>query len=620
MIRHPAVVRLLTTLAITALGAPLCAQWPTNPAANFALADFTGEQTLTKVATTSDGGAWLGWFDQRSGGYAVYVQRVDAAGVEQFAHGGILVSNNPQSTSLVDWDLICDSLDFCVLAFTDTRAGGDLDCYAYRIAPNGAQVWGANGVPLSNNGDYEPNPRICEASDGDFVFTWANTALHTIQVQRLDPAGNPQFAGDGIAIPGDAGANPGFVRIAAADNGNVILSWVRTTAFSGNKHVHMQKVDTLGNQVWNGGTRIAVFDSGSVPIAHEPRLLADGAGGAICAWHFAAGSLFSVRVQHVLANGTEDYAHNGTDVSTSANSKFEPAIVWQPALPAVLVSWNERNVGQTMWGIFAQRIDAGGTLGWGPTGVQLRAIDTIEKFAPVAAPFGSFGITTAVLETSLGLQQRQVTLFGLDGTGAPLFVPHAASTVPSDKLRLALATTPSGTSVLAWTDRRSDGGDVYLHAADASGSRTITLGSTAPYGCGVNPAGSLVATGRPAIGMAAGFELSNPLGTQPAGTLGVVFFCLTAAPGFPCGVVLPGFGMAGPSANGEVLVDINGPYIPLLGIYAGPSTVLPLGYSLPLDVTMLGDQLYAQGAIMDFAPAAPIVFGLSNGIALQLGS
>jgi hypothetical protein len=602
------------------LTAPLTAQWPTSSGTNLAIADFTGEQVVNKIATTSDGGAWLGWFDQRGGSYAVYVQRLDAAGVEQFAHGGILASNNPQSTSLVDWDLICDSLDFCVLTFTDTRAGGDLDVYAYRIADNGAMLWGPNGVTLSNNGDFEANPRVCEASNGDFVFTWANSVLKTVQVQRLDQGGTPSFAGDGLAIPGDVGASPGFVRVAAADNGAVILSWVRTTAFSGNKHVHMQKVDALGNQLWNGGTRIAVFDGGSVPIAHEPRLLPDGSGGAICAWHFAAGSLFSVRVQHVLANGTEDYPHNGVDVSTSANSKFDPALVWQPSLPAALVVWNERNVAQTTWGIFAQRIDSGGTLGWGNGGVQVRAIDTIEKFAPVAAAYGSFGVSAAVLETSLGAQQRQVTVFGLDNTGTALFPPTAASTVPSDKLRLGIAATPSGTSVVSWTDKRTDGGDVFLHALDAGGGSTITLASAVPYGCGVNPPGSLVAVGRPAIGMESGFLLSNPLGTQAAGLIGAVFLCVQAAPGLPCGVVVPGFGMAGPGANGEILVDIGQPNLALAGTYGGPGTMMPVSYALPLDKVLLGLPLYAQGAVIDLAPGTPMMFGVSNGLLLTLGS
>jgi hypothetical protein len=102
-----------------------------------------------------------------------------------------------------------------VLAFTDTRAGGDLDVYAYRVAPNGTFVWGANGLALSNNADYEPNPRVVEAGDGDFVFVWQNTVARTLQLQRVTPAGSPQFPGDGLAIPGETGATPGFVRLVA---------------------------------------------------------------------------------------------------------------------------------------------------------------------------------------------------------------------------------------------------------------------------------------------------------------------------------------------------------------------------------------------------------------------
>src|SRR4030095_7832638 len=172
----------------------LHAQWSTSPATNLPVADGVGEQALPKVAILSDGGCYVGWFDNRSGAYAVSRQRLDAAGVEQWPHGGILVSANPQSTSLVDWDLICDSQDHCVLTFTDTRAGGDLDVYAYRIAPNGAFVWGNNGMTLSNNGDYEPSPRVCETSGGLFAFAWTNTGTLTIQYQRLYQNSTPDYA------------------------------------------------------------------------------------------------------------------------------------------------------------------------------------------------------------------------------------------------------------------------------------------------------------------------------------------------------------------------------------------------------------------------------------------
>lgn len=614
--------------ALLALTAPLLAQWPTTPGTNLPVGDAAGEQVVPKLAATADGGCYLAWFDSRSGGYAVYLQRLDAAGNEQWPHGGLLVSGNPQSTSLVDWDLIASG-DDCVLTFTDTRAGGDLDVYAYRIDATGAFLWGANGVALSNNGDYEPNPRVVEASDGDFVFVWPNTGTATLQMQRLDPAGNPRFPTNGIAIPGDAGAVPAFARIAAGgSNGEVIVSWVRTLSFSGNKHVHAQKFDSAGNALWNGGTRLAVFDQASVPIAHEPRLVADGSGGAWCAWHYAQGQQYFIRTQHLLANGTEGFVHNGVDVSASANSRFDPAIVADGG-NGLFVSWNERNVAQTSWGIFAQRLDATGAPQWGATGVTLMPINTVVKFAPVAAPQGD-GLATAVLVESLGLLQKAVVLFGVAGDGSLRWSPAtSASTFASDKLRLALATSPGGRSLLAWTDQRSGAADVYAQAVELGGAVGLPhgLGTITPYGCGTNPAGSLVATtspagsGRPTPGEAVQLDLTNPLGTQAAGAAGFLVYGLQAAPGFPCGIPLPGFGMAGAGQPGELLIDPGQPYvITFAGIWGGGSTVVTTFFAVPFDGALLGLSLYAQGLMVDLQPGAAIPFGLAGAVALQIGS
>lgn len=78
-----------------------------------------------------------------------------------------------------------------MLTFTDTRAGGDLDVYAYRLLPDGTFLWGPNGVALSDNGDYEANPRVVEADDGAFVFTWIEGGTASLQLQRLDAGGTP---------------------------------------------------------------------------------------------------------------------------------------------------------------------------------------------------------------------------------------------------------------------------------------------------------------------------------------------------------------------------------------------------------------------------------------------
>src|SRR6185436_3238652 len=208
------------------LSSSLRAQWSGNPAQNLAVGDANGDQAVAKIAATGDGKTWIGWFDQRSGSYAVYVQLLGADGSETFPHNGLLVSSNPQSSSLVDWDLKADSQGNCVLAFTDTRAGTDLDVYAYRISPSGTFLWGANGVTLSSNSDYEPSPKIAETSDGNFVVDWPripNSGTGSIRVQKLDANGVPQFAADGIPIQGGTNEHPAFCDVVAADAGGYVV-------------------------------------------------------------------------------------------------------------------------------------------------------------------------------------------------------------------------------------------------------------------------------------------------------------------------------------------------------------------------------------------------------------
>ncbi|MFN9705502.1 MAG: hypothetical protein ACK595_11870 [Planctomycetota bacterium] len=602
------------------LAAVASAQWPTTSSPNLPIGDFANEQVVNKVAATPDGGCYVGWFDNRNGGYAVWLQRFDAAGVEQWQHGGILVSNNPQSTSLIDWDLLADRFGHCVLTFTDTRAGGDLDVYAYRVTPAGAQTWGANGVTLSTNPDFDGNPRVCEAGDGDFVFVWSNSTTRTIQMQRLDLAGAPRFPGDGVAIPGDTGQSPAFARPVAASplDGSVVVSWVRATSFSAAKHLHAQKFDALGQPLWNGGVRLPVFDQVSLPIAFDPRIASDGQGGAIFAWHFAVGSAFSARVQRVTAAGSEVFPHNGVDVSTNTNSKFDPAIVWQPATQSIQVAWNERNTAQTTWGIGAQSIDASGARQWGATGVSLLPIDTVTKFAPVAARVGA-GMAVAVLVEDLGLLRTSVQLFGVDAAGGPRHAAVVASSFASDKLRLGLAATPSGTSLLAWTDQRTGAADVYGAAVDVAGNLGVTLATATVLGC-TSPANSLIASGRPALGATIALGASNTLGSQGAGsTLAFVYLGGGPAPGGPCGLALPGFGMA-PGQPGELLLDPGLPNVGLFaGVWTGPgATALP--FAAPLQSSLLGLDVFAQGLLVDLAPATSVPFALTNGLRLRLGS
>ena len=120
----------------------LFSQWSSNPNQNLQVCDASGEQLLPKIGNTSDNGCFIAWFDNRSNGYAVYVQRLNALGEKQFTDDGLLVSNFPQSSSLVDWDMIVDDSDNAIIVFTDTRNGGSINPFSYKISSSGNFLWG----------------------------------------------------------------------------------------------------------------------------------------------------------------------------------------------------------------------------------------------------------------------------------------------------------------------------------------------------------------------------------------------------------------------------------------------------------------------------------------------
>src|SRR5262245_1821552 len=125
-------------LVVAALPRPAAAQWVDDPMVNLEIADGPNEQTQVKLAPTSDGGTYVGWFDNATGGYDVRLQRLDPAGNELWPHNGVLIADRGFS-STTDWDLAVDAGDEAYLTFRDDRLTG-IQITATRVNGSGAQV------------------------------------------------------------------------------------------------------------------------------------------------------------------------------------------------------------------------------------------------------------------------------------------------------------------------------------------------------------------------------------------------------------------------------------------------------------------------------------------------
>src|SRR5688572_26097352 len=112
------------------------AQWTPDSTINTTVADVASvEEIAPMMATTSEGFTYVSWFtlNQSTNMYELYMQLLDTVGVELWAPGGLLISNQPQSQTIFRYDLKVDNLDNAVVAFQDLRQGTDYTIVVYKL-------------------------------------------------------------------------------------------------------------------------------------------------------------------------------------------------------------------------------------------------------------------------------------------------------------------------------------------------------------------------------------------------------------------------------------------------------------------------------------------------------
>ena len=154
---------------------------------------------------------------------------------------------------------------------------------------------------------------------------------------------------------------------------------------------------------------------------------------------------------------------------------------------------------------------------------------------------------------------------------------------------------------------------------------TLPLKSAAalPYGCGVNTPGSLtLMSGLPSLGDVVRFGIDNPLASQPVGSLPLLSIALAPDPAFPCGTSIPGWGMAGGGAPGELLLSTLSPN-PLLLLagppWTGPGNPAPIALAIPSNPALLGLSLYTQGFLFDATLSGTPFLTVTDAVELRVG-
>ena len=578
--RVSALLAALLFLAPTAL-----AQWGSDPALNLAVGDAVGDQAQAKLEATPDGGVWTSWFDGGASGYDVRVQRLDADGVEALPHNGVLVADRSFS-STQDYGLDLHASGGALLAFRDDRPGG-VQISAARVAADGTQPWGVLGVQLTATGAFVAAPKIAGTADGGCVVAWTQDS--TVRLQRLSSAGVPQWAADVVLTP--AAGSYSVSDLHAAGN-HVILSMVlQTGGFGSPRQLRAQRYDALGAPQW-GAAPVVVFDANSLQFGNFPSFVPDGSGGGVFAW-YTNGPL-QCWAQRILSNGSEGFPHNGVAVSTNGvQIRVNPTAAFDADSGTTIVSWVEQNALQSQFGLSSQKLSATGNRLWGPEGVVHipLGVEEIGNVRNLTSADGSFVFWISA--PAFG----QDTVHGrrLASDGSTDVGPFDVASTVSDKLRLTATTTTKGQAVLAWTDARTDSGDLYAQNVNCDGSLGPPSTSAPWTDLGQGLAGTL------------GVPVLAGDGTLCPGDAFTVSLT-NALPNSSATLVL-GLSLLGLPLKGGVLVP--NPDLLFFGLPTGPGGSIVLPSTWPATLPS-GFELYIQYWIAD--AAAPKGYAASNGL------
>ncbi len=423
---------------------------------------------------TGDGGFYISWFDNSTGGYDVYLQRLDAAGDEQWAHNGVLVADRTYS-STQDYGLSIDTGGNALLAFRDNRSGSD-EITVAKVSPDGTLLWGADGVQVATGPNFFAAPKVAGTTDGNVVVAW--TSDDSVAAQKLDPTGTALW-GAGVTLSSASDSfSVGDLR--ASDAGTAIVSFVASPVFW-TRHLWAQKLAAADGALLWGAGHVQVYDGGSsLQMGNWPPFVSDGAGGAVFSWYITSPSL-QCRVQRILANGSEAFAHQGVEVSTNATQqRVGPRAAFLPSTQEIVVFWTEENLGQSQWGLYGQKLDAGGVRQWDDSGRELMPISPVQ-IRDIATLAFNDGAMVAWIHSD-GLGNDPVYAIRVDTNGDFAWSPPITEVdiLPTESSRLVGALSSQGFAAYAWSDGGFSDGDILAQNVNGDGS----LGPAAIFGDG----------------------------------------------------------------------------------------------------------------------------------------
>jgi hypothetical protein len=339
---------------------------PTWPLNGTTVCAAPREQISPIIVPDGAGGAFIVWIDDRASvnvgdNQDVYAQHVLASGLVDPAwpvNGApVTTAPKPQTSPAVT----LDGVGGIFVAWSDLRTGNPgMDLLAQHVLGSGVvdPAWPAGGLGLSTAPGSQAGPRMIQDGANGAIVAWTDTRDGTNEIfaQRFLVSGTiaPGWPVNGRAVSVN-GTDEVAPTLASDGTHGAIVAWG-----GGNSGHH----NMLAQHLLDSGVLDPTWLATGVRLGFGPAeeteqvMVPDGAGGAIVAWTES----FDIFAQHVLASGVLDaaYPRRGRTICNADSLQRNPKIVVDGAGGAI-VAWRDSRGGDD--DIYAFQIPAAGTVG-----------------------------------------------------------------------------------------------------------------------------------------------------------------------------------------------------------------------------------------------------------------
>ncbi|HVO76809.1 MAG TPA: FlgD immunoglobulin-like domain containing protein [Candidatus Bathyarchaeia archaeon] len=413
--------------------------WPANgnPVCN-----YNNSQSSPLVVTDGSGGAIVAWQDFRSNNVLdVYAQRVNSSGYGIWTANGVAICTGQMDLTLSQ--MIADGSGGAIIVWSDRR-NANYDIFAQKINSTGAIQWAANGATVCSTGMSQLNPALTSDGSGGAIITWQDNRsdANDIYAQRITSAGAAQWTANGVVVC-SAAQSQRDPQIVPDGSGGAIIAWTdhRNTL---DDDVYAQRLDASGAPQWTAdGVGVASWVAGDQSGC---RTIPDGSGGAIVAWldtrNDATADIYAERID---ASGAGLWAANGVAVCAAANGQTALQLI--PSVSGgAIAAWQDERGASGVWDIYAQRINASGTMAWASNGVVISAASGNQTAPRLALDGvgGAFATWTDMRAGNADIYAQRADAAGHTVAGTTLQAWSAAADGPDITIEWTLADTVPG--------------------------------------------------------------------------------------------------------------------------------------------------------------------------------